>query len=217
MKLFLTSTGITNATLRQKLVELVGKPLEETTVCYVMTAINVSHVLDKRWAVNNIRRLDDMKVKNIDILDFAAVSKEIWLARVELADVIYVEGGTPTYLASEMERTGFLEVIKEYPNKVYVGCSASSMILGEVYIKSSAEESLYKIEKGLGFYNFSIRPHFYRKDKSHFLTEEFVATVAKNNNTTIYAIDDDTGISIEDGKPVVISEGKWSKFDASEG
>ncbi len=213
MKLLLTSRGITNQSLLDKLIEMVGKQPEEMTVAYVPTAVNVSSSPNKGWAIDSLKRLDEMKVANIDIVDFSAIPKEMWLPRFERADVIYVEGGTPSYLADEMRKAGLVELFSTaLADKVYVGCSAGSNVLGEVIIKSMKEEPGYKIDKGFGLVNFSIRPHFARGDRTLF-TEDLIQELAQKLQTTIYAIDDDSGIAIENDKLEIISEGKWKKFE----
>lgn len=213
MKLLLTSLGITNKTIENKFIEMVGKRPEEMTVAYVPTAINLATALDKRWAIDSLRKLDDMKVGIIDIVDFSAIPKENWLPRFESADVIYVEGGTPAYLKSEMEKAGLIELFNTIlADKVYVGCSAGSNIMGEKNIKSTKEEPGYKILDGFRLVNFSIRPHFGEGGKT-FFTEDLIQEISNQYDSTFYAIDDNTAIAVEDGKVEVISEGKWGKFD----
>jgi len=213
MKLLLTSTGITNESLRNKLIEMVGKQPGEMTVAYVPTAFNTSSKPDKRWAIDNIIRLNEMKVANIDIVDFSAIPVELWLPRMERSDVIYVEGGSPTYLADEMREANFIEILNtKLADKVYVGCSAGSNVLGKIIIKSMKNEPGYKSEAGFGLVDFSIRPHFLRKDRTLF-TGAFIQSLAKKLETTIYAIDDDSGIAVEGDKIEIISEGRWKKFE----
>jgi dipeptidase E len=213
MKLLLTSTGLTNKSLRNKFIEMVGKQPEEMTVAYVPTAINISSSPDKRWAIDNIRRLDDMKIGNIDIVDFSAVPKEVWLPRLEKADAIYVEGGTPSYLKEEMIKAGLVELFNStLVDKVYVGCSAGSNVLGEKIIKSMKQEPWYKVEDGFGLVDFTIRPHYARGDRT-FFDDDKIQQLAKELNTTIYAIDDDSGIAVIGGDLEVISEGKWKRFE----
>lgn len=212
MKLFLTSTGLTNKSLKNKLIELVGKQPEEMSVAYITTAFNTSSNPNKRWVIDNIKRLDEMKIANIDILDFSAIPKEMWLPRIERADVIYVEGGSPIHLATEMERTGFKDVLKKLNDKVYVGCSAGSNILGEVMIKSSKEAPGFTMDKGFGWIKLSIRPHYLREDRIQF-DDELIDSLAKQYKSDFYAIDDDSGIVVNGDKVEIISEGKWKKFE----
>jgi dipeptidase E len=212
MKLLLTSTGITNESIENKFVEMVGKKTREIHLAYISTAINISSVDDKRWAIDNLRRLDDIKIGVIDIVDIAATPKDNWLPKLKRADAIFVEGGNPGYLEEQFIKNNFITLIKnELADKLYVGCSAGSSILGKITIKS-APNSGYKKLDGFGLVAFSIRPHFYRADRTQF-TEEMVSNIAKKYNSDFYAIDDSTAIAIEDSKIEVISEGKWKKFN----
>lgn len=212
MRLLLTSTGLTNKSLTNKFVDMVGKWPEEMTVAYIPTAINPSLNPNKRWAIDNIVRLDNMGIRNIDIVDFSAVPQEVWLPRLENADAIYVEGGTPSYLADEMRKAGLIELFDTVlSDKVYVGCSAGSNVLGEIIIKSMKEEPWYKIEDGFGLVDFTIRPHYLRGDKT-FFDDDMIQKLAKDLDTIIYAIDDDSGIFVDGDCVEVVSEGKWKKF-----
>ncbi len=213
MKLLLTSQGITNKSLQDKFIEIVGKDPSEMSVAYIPTAINTSSNPNKRWVIDSLRKLDDMKIANIDIVDISAISKDIWLPGIERADVIYVEGGDPMYLKEQFMNTDLINLLStSNSEKVYVGCSAGSNILGEIIIKSTKDEIGYKTEKGLGILNFSIRPHFLRGDRGQF-SEEFIQELAEKLNTTIYAIDDNSAIAIEDGNIEIVTEGKWKKFN----
>lgn len=212
MKFLLTSTGITNKSLRDKLMQMVGKSFDEMAVVYIPTAINIASVANKRWAIDNIIRLDNMKIACIDIVDFSAIPKDMWLPRLEKADVLYVEGGNPFYLMDEMKKAGLVELFNtNLVDKVYVGCSAGSAVLGKIIIKRIEAEPGYKIGNGFGLVNLSIRPHFLSADKAN-ITEDLIQKIAEESDEAIYAIDDNTGIAIEERKIEVISEGKWKKF-----
>jgi dipeptidase E len=213
MKFLLTSTGITNENIKESFLKLVGKRAEEIKLAYIPTAVNMSKTLDKRWMVHNLERLDEMKIGQIDIVDFSAIPKDVWLPRLELADVWFVEGGNPFYLKLEMEKNGLDKMLNRFPAKVYVGCSAGSMVLGKIILKSDSDTRQgYKIEKGLNLFDFSIRPHFGRVDRPQF-SDDLVANLAKEYKSDFYAIDDETAINIEGNEIKVISEGKWKKVE----
>ena len=215
MKLLLTSTGITNKTISDKFFEMVGKKPQDITLAFIPTAVNVSSNPNKRWMIDNIIRLDAMSIGSIDIVDFSAIPKDMWLPRLQRADVIFVEGGTPSYLISEMKKAGFDRLLlRGLEDKLYVGCSAGSNVLGEVVIKSSKEAPGYIKEDGFGIVQFSIRPHFFREDKVQF-SEDVIADFAKKYNSDFYAIDDESAIAVEDNEVTIVSEGRWKKFSKS--
>lgn len=214
MKLLLTSTGITNPTIQRKFIAMVGKQPQAISLAYIPTAINAHPSPNKRWAIDNIIRLDNMAIGAIDIVDFSALPKDIWLPRLKAADVLFVEGGMPTYLLDKMKEAGLDQLLTtELSDKVYVGCSAGSNILGEVIIKSTKDtQEGYAAHEGLRLVDFSIRPHFFRPDRSQF-TEAMIGGLAKKYASTFYAIDDDTAIAVEDGTVEVVTEGTWKKFE----
>lgn len=214
MKLLLCSQGITNESIKKKFFEMVGKKPKDIRLAYIPTAVYTVPVPDKRWMIDNLRRLDDMKIGIIDIVEISAMPKEEWLPRLEDADVIFVEGGAIGHLLSEVRKAGLDKILPVLLNdKVYVGCSGGSTMLGGVTIGSSSKAPGYSVLEGLGIIDFSIRPHFYRADRAQF-TEELIQDIAKKYGTTFYAIDDDTAIALEDGCVEVVSEGKWGKFKA---
>ncbi len=218
MKLLLASQGITNKSLEKAFLGLVGKKVEDVIVAYVPTAVYGASSINKSWMVDNLISLRKIGVGKIDIVDPLAMPKEMWLSRFERADVIFVEGGSPAWAYESFKKTGFLDVLPELlRSKVYVGCSTGSMILGEKVFSSKMTElpdgtSGLSIFSGLGLVDFSIRPHIYITDKAD-ITEEMIASIAKEHHTIYYGIDDDTAILIDGDKFEVISEGKWKKFE----
>ncbi len=213
MKLLLTSTGITNETIKKKFFEMAGKRPEEISLAFIPTAVNVSPQPHKGWMIDNIKRLDAMGIGNIDFVDFSAMSEAVWLPRLQRAHVLFVEGGTPSYLISEMKRAGIDRLlVSGLEDKVYVGCSAGSSVLGRVALKSSQDAPGYIQEDGLGLVNFSIRPHLFRDDKAQF-TEVLIAEIAKRYGSDFYAIDDNSAVAVEGNNVSVVSEGMWRKFD----
>lgn len=218
MKLLLTSTGITNKTIENKFIEMVGKQPEEMVVAYIPTAMNVARPTDKRWIVNNIVQLDQMKIGKIDLLDFSAVPEEIWLPRLKQADVIMVGGGNPYHLIYSMRKAGLDRILKGLiEEKIYVGCSAGSVILGKDIVTTAPKKYCEEIpefegDNGLKYVDFSIRPHFYNPDRPQY-TDETTQELANNFQTTFYAIDDNSAIAVEEGEVEVVSEGRWKKIE----
>ncbi len=214
MKLLLTSTGITNETIKAKFLEMVNKQPADISLAYIPTALNASSSPDKRWAIENIIRLNNMGIGNIDIVDFSAIPKDMWLPRLQRADVLFVEGGTPSHLILEMKKAGVDQLLlDDFKDKVYVGCSAGSMVLGKIVIKSPKDTPAnHTVEYGFGIVDFSIRPHFFRADREQ-LSEDLIAGFAHEYNSVFYAIDDNSAIAVEGDNVSIISEGKWKKFE----
>lgn len=216
MKLLLTSTGITNDSIANRFFEMVGKQPKDTAIAYIPTAINIASVQDKRWAVDNIVRLDTLGIGTIDIVDYTAIPKEVWLPRLKDADALFVEGGSVSHLLDSLRACGLDELLRtELSSKVYVGSSAGSSILGPITIKSTKDNTEgYVAHTGLGFVDFSVRPHFYREDRSQF-NEDAIAKLAHKYRMTFYAIDDQTAIVVDGDNVEVVTEGRWKKFEYS--
>jgi dipeptidase E len=136
------------------------------------------------------------------------------VTKVKNADAFYFEGGSPQYLLDQIKMAGLDQLFtSELSDKVYVGCSAGSNILGEAVIKSSKTDPKgYGSFEGLKLVNFSIRPHYMRQDRMQF-DDSVIQGFAKEFNSTFYAIDDNSAIAVENGNIEIVSEGQWKKFD----
>ena len=218
MKLLLTSEGITNPSIANALLKLLGKPFEKSRVTYIPTAANGEEG-DKSWVevdMNGIRRLGPL---SFDVVDIAAVPKNIWLPSFEKADALVFGGGNVDYLLTWMKKTGAAAVVpKLLKTKVYVGISAGSMATAK-NISLSSDRILYYEKtkefdnmKGLGFVDFEIRPHLNSPSFPR-VRLDYLEKLARKTPTTFYAIDDASAVQVVDTKVTVISEGVWKKFN----
>lgn len=146
MNLLLTSSGISNDSIHQALVELLGKHISASKALFIPTAIYPfpggsymaygAIMKDSRYP-----SLANLGWKSLGILELTALSsidRKAWVADVEEADAILVWGGDPLYLSYWMQESGLSEILAELPKeKVYVGVSAGSMVtsstIGECY------------------------------------------------------------------------------------
>ena len=219
MKLLLTSGGITNQSMVNELLALVGKPAEELSIAFIPTAANVEED-DKSWLINDLVNFKNLKPKMLDIVDISAVSKDIWQPRLEAADVLVFGGGNTFHLMQHTRTSGLAELLPELlKTRVYVGISAGSMIAapsllppGTQLLYYPDEVGEYHEEKGLGFVDFYVRPHL---NAPHFpkVRDENLQQLAKQVPETIYAIDDETAISVVDRKVKVITEGEYKIYN----
>ena len=218
MKLFLTSSGITNPTLANGLLKLLGKPFNKSYVTFIPTAANVEKG-DKTWLVNDMYNIKKLGFSIFDIADISIIPKDVWLPSFQAADLLVFGGGTAVHLMEWMEKSGLTRVLpKLLKTKVYMGISAGSMVTAET-ISLASQNILYYEQtgefsprKGLGLVDFEIRPHLnspsFSKVRIGYLTQ-----LAQKNPTTFYAIDDNTAVQVIDDKVVVVTEGKWKKFN----
>ncbi len=230
MKLLLTAESIHNKTIADALRGLLDKPSNECTLVYITTSQNAA-VGDKSWLIENLNNAYNVGWKSFEIIDLAAMidlPKNMWWDRIEKADVIFVGGGANFYLGYWLEKSGLAEALPRLlKDKVYVGSSAGSMILGKSIVTASqsikqlASQEEFSLEglgpkgqsspRSLELVNFAIRPH-YTSPSYPYVTDEVLQKVANIAGQQIYAIDNDSAIKVVDGSVEVISEGKWKVF-----
>lgn len=216
MKFLLTSSGIKNDAIAQALSGLVNKPLTETSVLFVPTAANTQGE-DKRWVIGNLKDLEKYNFKSIDILDIAAVSKDVWQKRFQEKDVICFGGGNEKYLAEVFEKVGMKDFILSLPeNKIYVGISAGSMVTGkfmpaELYSVIFPEEDFGDITKDpIEIHNFVFIPHLNNNFFTH-VRKEILENIKDTFTTIVYATDDETALVVDGTKLEIVGTGdSWT-------
>jgi dipeptidase E len=217
MKLLLTSAGIKNASIRDALVDLLGKPIEECDALCIPTGSYGSPYGSPAgvWRFvsgNSAQPMCDLGWKSLGVLELTALpslQKERWLPWVQETDVLLVNGGDAVYLGYWMQQSGLADLLPSLSDTVYVGFSAGSMVLtpriGEDFVgwKSPSGD-----DRTLGIVEFSIFPHVDHPD----LPENTMAEAerwAAGLGVPAYAIDDDTAIKVVDGAVEIVSEGHW--------
>ena len=218
MKLLLTSGGVTNASIHEALVELLGKPIAECTALFIPTAQwgqpacspeTVWKSVAGRW--DEVTGLCDLGWKSVGVLELTAlpsIGEERWIPWVRDADVLLVDGGEAVYLSHWMRESGLAALLPSLSDTVWVGVSAGSMALtprvGREFVDWRPDGS----DETLGVVDFSIFPHLdYPGWESN--TLENARRWATRIPGPAYAIDDQTAISVVDGKVAVVSEGQW--------
>ena len=221
MKLFLTSAGITNPTLHAALLDLLGKPIEDSVALAIPTASyghpNVSPHQAWKFVAGAEPRTPMVELgwKSVGILELSAlpsIGDERWVGWVREADVLLVNGGDPLFLCHWMRESGFADLVPSLPDTLYVGLSAGSLVMtpriGEDFVNWRPPDGG---DTTLGVVGFSIFPHL----DHPMLPENTMADAerwAAGISTPAYAIDDDTGISVVDGTVEVVSGGHWRLF-----
>ncbi len=222
MKLLLTSAGIKNASIRDALLELLGKPIADAHALCIPTA-GYGHPHGTpggawRFVAGQEPRtpMCELGWKSLGVLELTAlpsIGKERWQSWVRQADVLLVNGGDALYLCHWMRRSGLADLLQSLPGMVWVGLSAGSMVMaprvGEDFIET--KPPITGEDRALGVVDFSIFPHLDHPD----LPENTMATAEKwaaGLGCPAYAIDDDTALKVVDGTVEVVSEGHWKFF-----
>lgn len=221
MKLLLTSAGIKNTSIHNALLDLLDKPIAESTALCIPTASYANpNGLASAWNFISGNEpmcpMCELGWKSLGVLELTAlpsIDKKLWVPMVEEIDVILVNGGDPMYLHYWMQQSGVADLFPSL-NAVYVGYSAGSMVMtpniGEYFVGWTPPNGG---DKTLGLVDFSIFPHL-----DHEMLPQNTTADAERWATTMgvpsYAIDDETAIKVVDGKAEVISEGNWKHFPA---
>lgn len=221
MKLLLTSGGVTNPSIREALVDLLGKPVEESTALCIPTAQYGHPMLGPGvapWQFLTGRSstpLVDLGWRSLGVLELTAlpsIDAEQWVPLVRECDALLVAGGDVLYLAHWMRESGLADLLPTLERPVWVGISAGSMVLtpavGEDFIQWRPPGGDMST---LGLVDFSICPHL-APDGVPGNTIAEARAWAECIAHPAYAIDDRTAISVVDGEARVVSEGDWIRL-----
>jgi dipeptidase E len=219
VKLLLTSGGIKNPSIHDALVDLLGKPIAESSALCIPTASYAQ--LDgaaKAWRFISGREprspMCELGWGSLGVLELTAlpsIEAERWVPTVQEADVLLVNGGDPLYLCHWMRESGLADLLPSL-RSVYVGLSAGSMVMtpsiGEDFARwrppTGGDETL-------GLVDFSIFPHVDHEampGNSMAEAERWAAGMS----VPAYAIDDQTAIRVVDDTVDIVSEGHWRLF-----
>jgi dipeptidase E len=215
MKLLLTSGGLTNPSIQDALVDLVGKPISESNALCIPTA-QWGHPFctpDLTWRL--VAGHGDLGWKSVGLLELTAlpsIDKERWNPWVHEADVLMVDGGDALYLCHWMRESGFVELMPSLSETVWVGVSGASMVMtpriGDRFVRWTPPTGG---DEALGVVDFSIYPHLDHEmmpDNTMADATQWAATLSG----PAYAIDDQSAITVVDGRVDVVSEGHWKQF-----
>jgi dipeptidase E len=218
MKFLLTSAGISNDSIRNALVDLLGKPIAESSALCIPTAVYaMPGGAGMAWRLINGREatpLCELGWKSLGVLELTAlpsIDEELWVPMVQETDALLVNGGDPLYLCYWMRQSGLADLLPSL-RAVYVGLSAGSMVMapniGEDFVRWKPPTGG---DETLGVVGFSMFPHLDHED----LPENTMADAEKwaaGMQVPAYAIDDQTAIKVTDGIVEVVSEGHWKLF-----
>ncbi len=215
MKLLLTSGGVTNASIRDALVGLLGKPIEDATALCIPTAQWGHPMCDPTTARGFVTGLPpwggmtSLAWKSLGLLELTAlptIGAERWVPWVKAADVLLVDGGDATYLCHWMRESGLADLIPSLPDTTWVGVSAGSMVMTPRIGDSFVEWPSAPDDRTLGIVDFAIFPHL-----DVFPTNTLGAAErwAADIGIPGYVMDDQTAIRVVDGSVDVVSEGTW--------
>jgi dipeptidase E len=219
VRFLLTSAGITNASIQEALVDLLGKPIAESSALCVPTGVQPfpggpSHVYQ---FISGTTRgpMCGLGWGSLGVLELTAlpsVRPEHWVPAVQEADALLVWGGSPRYLCYWMRQSGLAGILPSLrPEVVYVGTSGGAMVATPDFGGTTYDDSalLTGSDDALGLVDFSVFPHLDREDGIPASPPEEIEGWAAGLSVPAYVIDDQTAIKVVDGTVDVVSEGRW--------
>ena len=221
MKFLLTSAGIKNTSIHDALVDLLGKPIAESSALCVPTAA-YGHPMagpGAAWRFISGREsrtpMCELGWKSLGVLELTAlpsIDEELWVPLVRETDALLVGGGDALYLCHWMRQSGLADLLPSLGDTVWVGVSGGSMVMAP---NVGEEPICWKPpgggDRALGLVDFSIFPHLDHEtlpDNSMANAETWASKLPVPG----YAIDDETAIKVTDGAVKVVSEGHWKLF-----
>src|SRR5215472_16479207 len=217
MRFLLTSAGIKNASIHDALVDLLGKPIAESSALCIPTAGYGSPYGSPQGAWRFIsgqsaQPMCELGWKSLGVLELTAlpsIDEERWVPWVQETDVLLVNGGDALYLGQWMRQSGLADLLPSLSETVYVGFSAGSMVLtpriGEDFVQWKPPTG---DDSTLGIVDFSICPHLAQDGMPGNSMAEAEQWAAETPGPA-YAIHDETAIKVVDGTVDVVSEGHW--------
>ena len=242
MKLLLTSSGISNDSIRHALVDLLGKPIAQSSALYIPTAIYPfpgGAAMAWRLICGGAGGpLCELGWKSLGVLELTAlpsIQEDCWVPMLQETDALLVGGGDPLYLCHWMRQSGLADLLPSLRREmVYVGVSAGSMAaaatFGETYRDPrrgsgealTSEDIVFATPQGeisrilvtaQGVGLVDFALIPHLDHEDH--PDASLANAEKwaaRLPVPTYAIDDQTAIQVVDGVIEVVSEGYWKLF-----
>jgi dipeptidase E len=217
MKLLLTSAGIKNTSIHAALVDLLDKPIAESSALCIPTATYPRGGPGSAWRFITGRAttpMCELGWKSLGVLELTAlpsIDEERWVPLVQETDALLVNGGDALYLSHWMRQSGLADLLPSL-RAAWVGLSGGSMVMapsiGEEFVSWTPPTGG---DEALGIVDFSIFPHLDHENHPEMSMADAEKWAAKISAPG-YAIDDQTAIKVTDGAVEVVSEGHWKLF-----
>jgi dipeptidase E len=225
MRFLLTSAGIKNPSIHDALVDLLGKPIAESSALCIPTAMYGHPMVGPglgAWQFIAGQEpecpMTEVGWKSMGVLELTAlpsIDEERWVPLVRETDVLLVSGGDALYLSHWIRQSGLADILPSLSETVWVGMSAGSMVMAPCVGKEFVGwKPPTGDDKAMGLVDFSIFPHLDHEDlpdNNMANAEKWAARIPNPG----YAIDDQTAIKLTDGTVEVVSEGHWKQFNPS--
>lgn len=209
MKLILASSGFYTKEAVEQCIKFVGKPAKEISFGVINEAY-VPYHFPHDWVIDDLISIKENFSNNIELIPLSLEINEIE-NRLSNKDVIFVIGGNTAYLKIVFDKSGFSTLLpKLLDNKVYVGSSADSMILGhcptrDTLLKTSGEDDDFSVTNYLNLLNFSIIPHIHGRFTLPNADKQVTIESGKQQYS-VYGISDTAAIIVDDNETYVVGK-----------
>ena len=242
MRALLTSGGITNSSIHDALVDLLGKPIAESNALFIPTAIYpFPGGPGMAWRAISGKApspLAELGWKSLGLLELSvlpSIEEAAWVPTVRDADALLVWGGDPLFLANWMRRSGLTDLLPTLRSEaVYVGVSAGSIAAASTFVETftepprgtdgplKSEDIVFATPQGdvdrilvtgQGAGLVDFAVIPHLEHEHHL--DASLANAEKwaaRIPAPTYAIDDQSAIKVVDGAAEVVSEGQWKLF-----
>jgi dipeptidase E len=225
MRFLLTSGGIANSSIHDALVELLGKPVAESSALVIPTAIYpFPDGAGGAWRAicgKAPSPLCEVGWKSLGVLELTAlpsIQEESWVPMLMETDALLVWGGNVLYLCYWLRQSGLADLLPSLES-VYVGVSAGSIAMTphncdyefNLHYVPTGSNMAEEGDTALGLVDFALRVHLDREgfeDSSLAEVEKWASGIP----VPTYAIDDQTAIKVAGDAVEVVSEGNWQLF-----
>lgn len=242
MRALLTSNAITNDSIQNALVELLGKPIAECDALFIPTAIypfpGGAGGAARALRGESPAPLCGLGWKSVGLLELTAlphIAESAWVPAVRDADALLFWGGDPLFLAHWMRRSGLTDLLPTLrPEAVYVGMSAGSIAATSTFVETysappreadgplKSEPVVFTTPKG-DFDGYLVTGQGAGLVDfaviPHFEHPDHPDASLANAEmwasripAPTYALDDDSAVVVVDGTVEVVSEGNWRLF-----
>ncbi len=224
MRMLLTSNGISNALIRDALVDLLGKPIGDSRVVVVIDAI-LGFPGDSSMLVEHLERIRGMGWAEFDVASLFAGPPSLVESRLRSADVIIGYGGSNLWLAHAWHATGLAPALADLlDDMVYVGWSAGSMVFSRLLSRwpeafdDQEEMDLFDLDEvapAVPLFDWFFMGHL-GADWMPDDAEALAARGASRTQSPVWFIDDESALLVRDpsADPVPVSDGHWRLFGA---
>jgi dipeptidase E len=242
MRALLTSSGVRNGSIRDALVDLLGKPIAEANALIIPTAIYPFPGGPRMaWqAISGTARspLAGLGWRSLGILELTAlpaIEEDAWVPAVRDADALLVWGGDPLFLATWMRRSGVTALLPTLRSEaVYVGVSAGSIAAASTFVETytepprgkdaplRSEDIVFTTPAGDVHRTLVTAEGAGLVDFAvipHFGHPDHPDASMANAErwaaripSPTYALDDESAVRVVDGDARIVSEGRWKLF-----